>query len=485
MSELPLPEDVTRWPSDPFELLGVRRGSDEKELKRAYQRLLRVYRPERFPEEFRRLRDAYETAKMWSQWVTVRDEEETETAADGDVAVSATNLDRTSDDGAANATTSSEFPAPLRPRVPSYEDRLRDAGEAARDGRLIEAYAHFGRLMEGFTSRYEAYLACYWLLRLDPALDPERAASEWLTAGLARCSNKDLVLQAYLGELERNPESALYLDVAESALSLTSGADALRVFEARWRIAAPRNAWSVIRADLVKLQATPWWLDRNLWLLLMTTVLELISYSVDPEANALVQWCRTELDHYPNVHASQFDALARLDGLRDRAVGVQSIQPSKLLAPLRRMISLPSSSDPREGYLDLIRLIHDCESNPATLLARLSSLKEDAWNLLPQFQEFLDRLSWSLDRYDVSDWRPEELRNSVGEFFSRPYGSYNAVRTKLLEFCLERFASPHDVVAAMESEPAFFPPAVDEARRLILQDRPLYCAYTALRIFGS
>jgi hypothetical protein len=94
-------------------------------------------------------------------------------------------------------------------------------------------------------------------------------------------------------------------------------------------------------------------------------------------------------------------------------------------------------------------------------------------------------MSWSLDRYDVSDWQPEELRNSVGEFFSRSYVSYNAVRPKLLEFCLERFASPHDIAATMESDPGLFPQAVHDARQLILQDQPLYCAYTALRIFAS
>jgi hypothetical protein len=48
--------------SNPFELLGVRAGSDAVEIKRAYVQLIKVYRPERAPEEFQRIHAAYESA---------------------------------------------------------------------------------------------------------------------------------------------------------------------------------------------------------------------------------------------------------------------------------------------------------------------------------------------------------------------------------------------------------------------------------------
>lgn len=53
----PLPDE-----SDPFKLLGVPRDVDKRELKRAYGRMVRRYRPDRHPEEFRKVRAAYEEA---------------------------------------------------------------------------------------------------------------------------------------------------------------------------------------------------------------------------------------------------------------------------------------------------------------------------------------------------------------------------------------------------------------------------------------
>ena len=61
---------------DPFELLGVPPGSDEKTLKRAYVRLIRVYRPDRHPAEFGRVRQAYEQAVAMAAWWSEQDDPE-------------------------------------------------------------------------------------------------------------------------------------------------------------------------------------------------------------------------------------------------------------------------------------------------------------------------------------------------------------------------------------------------------------------------
>jgi hypothetical protein len=53
MNSPDLPDDPRRWPGDPFELLGVARGAVEIEIKRAYTRLIRRFKPEHHPEEFR------------------------------------------------------------------------------------------------------------------------------------------------------------------------------------------------------------------------------------------------------------------------------------------------------------------------------------------------------------------------------------------------------------------------------------------------
>jgi hypothetical protein len=73
MDELPLPADIERWPRDPFGLLGVKIGADLKTVKRAYQKLIRVYRPEHYPVEFRRIREAYESAQSMTGWFSTID----------------------------------------------------------------------------------------------------------------------------------------------------------------------------------------------------------------------------------------------------------------------------------------------------------------------------------------------------------------------------------------------------------------------------
>jgi curved DNA-binding protein CbpA len=55
-----LPEDPRAWPDDAFDILGVRPGDDDAVVKRAYTRLIRRFKPEHFPEQFRRVREAYE-----------------------------------------------------------------------------------------------------------------------------------------------------------------------------------------------------------------------------------------------------------------------------------------------------------------------------------------------------------------------------------------------------------------------------------------
>ena len=63
-----LPEEIELWPSDPFALLNVKRSDDARTAKRAYFKLIRKYKPDRFPAEFQKIREAYESVENWLQW---------------------------------------------------------------------------------------------------------------------------------------------------------------------------------------------------------------------------------------------------------------------------------------------------------------------------------------------------------------------------------------------------------------------------------
>ena len=50
-----LPHDITQWPNDASAILGITDSATRKDVKRAYTRLIKQFKPEHFPEHFRRL----------------------------------------------------------------------------------------------------------------------------------------------------------------------------------------------------------------------------------------------------------------------------------------------------------------------------------------------------------------------------------------------------------------------------------------------
>lgn len=54
---------MTSEHDDPYVVLGVQREADADEIRNAYFRMVRVHTPEAHPEEFKRVRAAYETLR--------------------------------------------------------------------------------------------------------------------------------------------------------------------------------------------------------------------------------------------------------------------------------------------------------------------------------------------------------------------------------------------------------------------------------------
>jgi len=58
-------DDALPDTTDPHELLGIAEDADERSIKRAYARLIKRWRPDRAPDEFRRIHEAYEAAQRF------------------------------------------------------------------------------------------------------------------------------------------------------------------------------------------------------------------------------------------------------------------------------------------------------------------------------------------------------------------------------------------------------------------------------------
>ncbi len=69
-----LPEDVNRWPADPWRLLGIERGASERDAKRAYFKMARKFKPDKAPLEFQKIRTAWESIEgYWQSQTNQRD----------------------------------------------------------------------------------------------------------------------------------------------------------------------------------------------------------------------------------------------------------------------------------------------------------------------------------------------------------------------------------------------------------------------------
>jgi DnaJ-domain-containing protein 1 len=99
--------------ADAFELLGVAEDADERAIKRAYARLIKLYRPDRRPAEFARIQAAFDEAKAivarTSTSTSVRD------GASAYASTSTSTSTSTSEDEGATASASSDATASTTP----------------------------------------------------------------------------------------------------------------------------------------------------------------------------------------------------------------------------------------------------------------------------------------------------------------------------------------------------------------------------------
>jgi hypothetical protein len=287
MSERPLPDDPGSWPTDPHTLLGVSFPTSPRELRRAYHRLIRIYKPEQFPEEFRRIREAYENLLPLSELFTsagqVRDAPAEETP-----------LPPPSNDAAEEAPT--EWIAPdLQPveekvdekpivwpklSLDDDDEEEQEPWQAAIAGRHADAYRRLVQQTQQHVGRDELYLQLYWLLTLYPDLDIRRTPADWLVRGLLARGQAGPVQELYHREVLNNPAETLterYGRLLDAPHTPQLQAD---LSEWRLQAAARLERWDVIEADLVHGRVIPD--DEQLWLRLIFSLADRVAWTCNP-----------------------------------------------------------------------------------------------------------------------------------------------------------------------------------------------------------
>lgn len=153
-----------------WQVLDLTPDADERSIKRAYARLLKIHRPDENPNEFQRLREAYEASLAEARWREQSEEE----FGDAPVVISAPTVEFSPLAEAPSPVMSAEQVMPLgpveaptivRPPEPSLEQMQRWLAEG-RDRQVLDGL--------------RVWLASEWLLPFERRQQFEQTLLDWL-----------------------------------------------------------------------------------------------------------------------------------------------------------------------------------------------------------------------------------------------------------------------------------------------------------------
>lgn len=456
MSEPSLPDDPSSWPTDPHQLLGVPRNIGPHDLRRAYTRLIRIYKPEQHPEQFRRIRSAYEAALRVAEFFAEQSEPALEQPA-----------------------TPELLPAP---RVFDPANDADALWELAAAGHSARGYAGLVALFGRRPHLPDLPLRLYWLLTLEPNLDIERDPCSWLGEALRLAQLTGPAVELYRRELDVRPAEALA--ACTNLLSLDFATERLAALAAMRATAAVQTRnWAVLKADLDITRERIRLADESSWLRYLMAAIDSLAWAAGDgaEADALFLACRHELDslHHLAVHNSElFD---RLEFLLAAAGGWTAYRneadvPPELLELLPRAWIRPFA----EIRLLIVRMLERIAGAPHNWLRHLDALESRSPTALSFLGNLLSQYQDRLEQPPPVPHGPADLHRLVSEFlYEEGIHRYRTMRARLLTFCL-REAVGAELVAAVA------PPANVSGTQLadaIMSDAPLRYVCWACRLY--
>jgi hypothetical protein len=483
-----------------------------QELRRRYSQLIRQYKPEHAPEEFRRIRDAFEVLQQHAQWrerfaawhaQQSPGNEGTSDATGGDVPGDAENNNdagATSVDSVAEADPgqpresrtadqqAAEDSSPAR-RGPASRQALaaliEDAWDVARGGDPPQAYQALVELHQQHPGDEDLCVRLYWLLSLWPAVDPRRAASDWLYAALARQGLSGRMGELLRSHFEDDPQAAL--DPRCEAL-LRGEASAWQLVELaakRWQAAATLGRADVIAADLQALkgrlegEAT-----RESWARALLAACEALAWMPGGAGGTILSDCRRQLDELGELQLSLSHELDRRDLLQELTAAFASLRPlfgdsadslgaatREELAALERLLSDWWRLPFHEVRSQAERTLHPWVVSPQRGLAFFDRLRARAPVVLSQLTDLIE--AWHAHRVEGPEEPADAIaQGAIARFFNQHVNwSFDQVRGPLLSFCFQEWIWPPQLLKVW----AGFPPPADEWSGWLDADVPFRC----------
>jgi hypothetical protein len=451
MSERPLPDDLAQWPAEPNELLGVSFGVTPRDLRRAYNRLIRIYKPEQFPEEFRRIREAYEHLLQIAEWFGQR--AEAAAVPDDEPQLLPPPKEKASDDGASTWVPDEPRPeekasesgfVPARPRGP--EEELEELWESAIAGRPLTAYDRLTQLNQQYAGRIDIYLRLYWLLTLYPELDSRRAPADWLVQGLLETGMAGQLQELYREEVADDPAEAL--GERFGRLLESSAAPGLLADLMEWRLdaAARLQRWDFLAEDVPRQRLRFGPGEEVLWLRLVFFLADRVAWAGTPEGVRLMADCSEVIARHEHLASSLSHSFDRFDLLLEASDGWLSLWTvSRLPAQFLQLIAASWSrpfAELRESLMAVLELIAGA---PSRWLDHLDVMHERSPTTLSLFGVLLDRFE-ELHEGDTERRDRDALTKAVVAFLPQwDVTRYTVMRVQFLIFCIGEDIAPEEM----------------------------------------
>lgn len=476
MNEQMLPEDFSRWPDDPFALLGVPRDVSERDLRRAYARLIRAYKPEQFPEHFRRIREAYEAARSYASYFRAF----TAPADSSDRSAKSPPAGEPVATPCEDVESGPDLPTP-RPRPPSFEEDLDEAWAWTIDGDEARAYARLLELQDRHPQRSEICLRLYCLLSAAPELDARRTPCELLVQGLRQTGGSGPCHELYQREVQEHPAEALG-ERFTALLDSTTQPGLLATFvQWRWSAAGRQQRFDLIGQDLPRLRARFAVDQEEIWLRLLAAAADQLAWDPAPTNPAGLPQCLQEIARHQHLQLRCAGVFDRLEDLQRTTVGWHLLRkkgnvPTDLLELLRCFWTRPFAEIRRSVTALLAAFTAETEAG----LAHLDRIRETSPDVLALFGRMLDSYEWTLN-LDEDGRDPAEVAALARRFLEEHARlTYAKLRPRLLTFCLRERVPPEAIAELASLQTVVLP----EGRvKTLVSDWPLRHVYRACTLF--
>jgi hypothetical protein len=454
MSERELPEDPSAWPADPYELLGVGRSASTQEIKRAYTKLLRRYNPERFPEQFQRIRRAYEMLLRLAELTAIM-----------------------------------PLPEEASPRVklesshaPYTSASVEECWQQARRGQEAEAYRELEQLVMRQPGNPATYARLYWLLWTRPDLDSSRRPSDWLYLGLEAEPRVGKLTELLLEEVADRPEEAL----SESFWRLLARSRPRgmleTLLECRWAAADRLNRWDIPGQDLDAFRDVVQNESEENWVRLLVDLVARLAWLGSEEGGGLFDRSFDEVYERRHLGLSLSHEFDRLEYLAaTRAQCRRLLSETELEDEFIRVMRSCVNRTAEEIRTEFEGLLEKMSREPVAWLNTLDLVRDYAPAVLAHFGSLLGHFAQSApevpsDSYDHQKLIALAVRflNSVNE-----EAEYQDYRRRLLEFLIKKMIQPQRLAEITFNYPCGWLTGTGSLGEAILADWPLRYVYQA------